>query len=311
MSARRSFSSLLVVSGLAGMLLVLAVASPILVGWLLEHGADSDASQNSLLSCLFSPTFADWPSHVLSYTLFAVALIGMLLGSGSLVGQWYRTRHTIRTLYRLPRPVDDPEWTSLLSSLRLEGRVDLIEAVKPIAFCYGWFRPRICISTGVVTRLSKSETRALLLHERHHLARRDPLKTAISRVLASAFFFLPVVRALQKQYILAKEIEADDYVLRSQGSNRSLLGALYKLLPDQAHSGHGETGALAVAGSTDEVNQRLDYLLNGRAPSGLRLPILFTSSAMLAAIITVMVIATWASAASALWHQAHVSLGGC
>jgi len=207
--------------------------------------------------------------------------------------------------------VDDPEWNSLLSALRLDGRVDLIEAAKPIAFCYGWVRPRICISTGVVARLSKSEMKALLLHERHHLSRRDPLKTAISRVLASVFFFLPVVRALQKQYILAKEIEADEHVLRSQGSNRSLLGALYKLLLQQSDDQPHETGALAVAGSTDEVNQRLDYLLNGRAPSGLRLPILFASSAMLAAITTVMVIATWASAASALWHQAHVSLGGC
>ncbi len=322
MNASKSFRRLLLASGLTALMLALAVTGPILVGWLLEHGPDtatatasgsaSVSSQNSLFSCLFLPTLADWPSHVLSYMLSVVALVGLLLGSGSFIGQWYRTRRTIRALYRLPQPMVDAGWHHLLLVLKLDSRVDLIAADKPLAFCHGWVRPRICISTGVVARLNESEVKALLLHERHHLLRRDPLKSAISRVLASAFFFLPVIRALQQQYMVAKEIEADEHVLLGQGSNRPLLGALYKLLLQQTHPhGSNEAGALAVAGSTDEVNQRLDYLLNGRPPSGLRLPILFASSATVAAIIIVMVIATWASAASALWHQAHITLGGC
>ncbi len=311
MNARRSFRSLVALSCLAGLVLVLAVTSPILIGWVLEQGPSLLSSRSSLLSCLFLPTLADWPTHLLSYTLAVVALLGLLLGSGSFLGQWYRTRRMVSELYRLKRNAHDPVWERLLTALKLEGKVDLIETDRPIAFCYGSIRPRICISTGVGARLNEQEIKALLLHERYHLLRRDPLKTAVSRTLASALFFLPVVRALQKEYMVAKEIEADRHVLRSQGSNRPLLGALYKLLVQQREHQCGGAGAFAVAGSTDEVNQRLDYLLNGHAPLGVRFPVLLASSAVIAAISTVMVLAVWASAASALWHQAHAGLGGC
>lgn len=325
-NARKSFRSLLIVAGFTGLVLSLAVVSPVLVGWLLEHNQDSLSSQNSLLACLFLPTVADWPSHVLSYILLAVVLLGLLLGLGSLLRQWYRTRRLVLTLQTLPHLAGDVSWQRLLTALKLTESVDLIETDTDLAFCYGWLHPRICISTSVAARLDETEIKALLLHEEHHLLRRDPLKAVIARVLATAFFFLPAIKALQQQYMLAKEIEADEHVLRTLGNQRPLLGALYKLLFQQSEGQRGgggatqsatvagsvgSVGSVGSAGSIEEVNQRLDYLLNGRVPGGLRLHILFASSAMLAAIGTVVVLATWVSAASALWHQAHTGMGGC
>ena len=313
MSARGSFRHLVGLSAFTEALLVLAVISPLLAGALLSGQADK--GQEALLACLFLPTPADWPTHALSYTLAALLAVGIFMGAGSLAGQWYRTRLLVRSLLRGGGITAEQQagLDKLSASLRLQGRIDLVQRLDPVAFCYGWMKPRICISAGILARLDSQELQALLLHERYHLLHRDPLKTAVSRVLTSAFFFLPLVRGLQQQYLVAKEIEADRHVIDSQGTDRPLLRALYKLLLRQSNpaSTAPTTPNMAVAGATDALNQRLDYLLNGRAPVGLRRHSLFLSSIVLTGISTMLVLATWASTASALWHQAHSGLGGC
>lgn len=55
-NARQSFRRLLTVASFTGLMLSLAVASPVLVGWLLEHDQESLSRQSSLLACLFLPT---------------------------------------------------------------------------------------------------------------------------------------------------------------------------------------------------------------------------------------------------------------
>ena len=216
-----------------------------------------------------------------------------------------------------------PRMHALASSVGLQGRVTLIFSERAVAFCYGWFKPRVCMSTGVLDELTDAEVQALLLHERHHLVQRDPLRTSIARVLASAYFFLPVLRALSRQYLVLREIEADREVVEHQGTDRPLLGALYKLLMRQSGRAGGAGGAgsygarreggtsgeeppLAVAGAADSINQRLDYLLHGRQPAGLRMRLLFGSSLALAAVSTMLMLATWIPAGSTLWYQAHI-----
>lgn len=308
MRARKHFRRLLATVLLTTVLLGVALISPVLLGRLLS--GEQAGEQGALLTCLFIPTPADWPSHILSYTLVAVLGLGAICGLHSLVRQWYRTRRLTRALLEFALPTRSKELARRGVPNYIAGRLDLVDMESPVAFCYGWVRPRICVSTGALAGLHKREVAALLLHEYHHLLRRDPLKTAVSRVLGSAFFFLPIVQALHEQYMVAKEIDADEYALCMQGSDQPLLAALYKLLLKQPQSMHKRSG-LTVVGASDSVAQRLDYLLEGRQPAGPRIASLFVSSSVLAAITALMAFTTWTTSLGALWHQAHSGLGGC
>ena len=53
------------------------------------------------------------------------------------------------------------------------------------------------------------ELRAVLAHEQHHGALRDPLRLAVGRVLCQALFFLPVLRPLHDRYADVAEMTAD------------------------------------------------------------------------------------------------------
>jgi Peptidase family M48 len=95
--------------------------------------------------------------------------------------------------------------------------VSLVEADAPLAFCAGWLRPRIYVSTGAVERLSRDELRVVLAHEHHHRALRDPLRLAVGRVLGQALFFLPALRPLGLRYGDVAELRADRAAVAAGG----------------------------------------------------------------------------------------------
>lgn len=289
------------------LLFAVAAISPLAVGRLVT--GSQVTGEEDLLTCLFIPTTADWPSHLVSYTLAGVLFASILAGLYSFLKQWYQTHRTVKALLMFACRSSDKLWLRRDIPADLRGRIDLITLDKPVAFCYGWIRPRICLSTGAISGLSAQEIEALLLHEYHHAIRHDPLRTAVSRMLALSFFFLPVVRVLHMQYMVAKEIEADDYARRTQGTYRPLIGALYKLLLRQADP--GQSSSLAVTGAIDAINQRLDYLLDKRVPPGPCFATVFISACMIAAATAGLALTTRAAVSSVLWYQAHVALGGC
>ncbi len=308
MSASTQFRRLLGVAFFTTVLLGAAVLNPLLVSRLFARQPQDKGDE--MLACLFVPTYVDWPSHLLSYMPAAALAVSIMCGLYSLVKQGYRTSALTRSLLAFLDPPAREELLRLGVSHSIVGRVDVVRIDAPVAFCYGWIRPRICVSTGALAGLTAREASALLLHEYHHLVQRDPLKTALARTLASAFFFLPVVGALREQYMLAKELDADRYALRVQGSERPLLGALYKLLLKQPGV-RRQAEFTAVVGAADSLTQRLAYLLDGQLPVGPRRATLFASSAIGMALAAVTAFTTWAALAGALWEQAHSGLGGC
>jgi Zn-dependent protease with chaperone function len=103
----------------------------------------------------------------------------------------------------------------LMRTLRVTGTlpddpgVQVIQLAAPMAFCAGWLRPRVYVSTGVLSRLAPDELAAVLAHERQHKALRDPLRLAVGAVLSQALFFLPVLRPLHERYGDVAELRAD------------------------------------------------------------------------------------------------------
>jgi len=180
---------------------------------------------------------------------------GFASGTRAVVLQQRRTVALVRAC-RAGRAVPGADVQRLASQLGLAGRVDLVEAAAPLAFCYGYLKSRVMLSRGLVELLSADELAALLIHEREHMHQWDPLKVAVGRLLTSSVFFVPFIRVLYQRYLVEKELAADAAAIVTQGSAADLSSALAALLDSAA----GLTPDGAV-GSDEALDVRIDALL--------------------------------------------------
>lgn len=128
----------------------------------------------------------------------------------------------------------------------------------PVAYCLPGLRSRVVVSRGVLTALDEAELRAVLAHERAHLAQRHDLVVLPFVALGSTFPGLPAVVVAREQVLLLVEVLADDRAARRHDP-RALAGALRKVGSQQTPA-----GGLAVTGS--EVLLRVDRLLRPPPP---------------------------------------------
>lgn len=184
--------------------------------------------------------------------------LAFLLVRGCFAGmqQLWRTRQLLRAMLSLPShplraPIDE-----IVARLDIEGRVQVVEYATPEAFCYGLFRPRICLTTPLLDLLSSAELEAVLRHERHHLRRYDPLRTLIWTVVSNMFWWLD---DHAHQAYLLRELAADRAVIDEQGRT-PLASALFKLLAvPNAHQLSRPDFAVSGLSVTDA---RIDQLLH-------------------------------------------------
>jgi BlaR1 peptidase M56 len=149
----------------------------------------------------------------------AVLLALAALGAAVLVVMARAAAQQVRAHRRLVR--------TLPGARPLPGHpaVAVIDADMPMAFCAGWLRPRVYVSTAALRVLSRDELQAVLAHEQHHRALRDPLRLAVGRVLCQALFFLPVLRPLHERYGEVAELRADAAALAAVGGQPAPLAA--------------------------------------------------------------------------------------
>jgi Zn-dependent protease with chaperone function len=156
--------------------------------------------------------------------------------------------------------------------VRQFGDVTVIAGAAPTAMCAGLRRPRIYVSEAALDALRPGELEAVLTHEAHHRAQRDPLRLAFAELLADA---LPPVRRLTREHALATEIDADAAALRvADGDAAPLATAMLRL-------------AKAPDGAVGIEAGRVDSLL-GRPP-GRALAICGALGAVAALVLLVLV----------------------
>ncbi|MGK2939717.1 MAG: M56 family metallopeptidase [Solirubrobacteraceae bacterium] len=113
--------------------------------------------------------------------------------------------------------------------LRYEGRhrgALVVAGAGPRAFCAGLLSPEVYVTAGAVALLGDDELDRVIAHERHHAARRDPLRAIAARSAAYGLFFLPVLRDLQDEYTRLAEIAADEAAASRPDDRRALAAAL-------------------------------------------------------------------------------------
>jgi bla regulator protein blaR1 len=212
--------------------------------------------------------------NVAAVVLLALAALGAAVLLVAVRAAWRQVSGHRRMLRALPSA----------RALADHPAVLVVDHAVPLAFCAGWLRPRVYVSTGVLARLSDRELQAVLAHEHHHGALRDPLRLAVSRVLSQALFFLPVLRSLHAAYADAAELTADAAALEAvDGATAPLASAMLAV---------GATDGGAVTGISAE---RVDALL-GR-PVTWQLPRILLVAGLLT--IAVFVAFVWRASASA------------
>jgi len=207
-----------------------------------------------------------------------LTLIGLLaLGFGALMLRLWKTHRFVAGLNSASVAEPPARLARLLASLGLSRRVLVLRIKAPLAFCFGWLRPRICLSTGLADLLTEQELTAVLFHEDHHRRCRDPLRTLLAEVLSATLFFLPVTAELRDLFLASVEIDADRYALRLAG-RPALAGALHKMLI------HPLAPRFALAGiaGLNPTQARLAQLLDDHPPAPHLSPrSLITTSAIL------------------------------
>ncbi|MHB1834563.1 MAG: M56 family metallopeptidase [Solirubrobacteraceae bacterium] len=165
---------------------------------------------------------------------------------------------------------------------------------RPKAFCAGLLRPRIYLSTAALDGVPAAELAAVLEHECHHSARRDPLRLLIVQVFADALFFLPLMRRMRERYCALSELAADEAAISGTGERHALAAALITF------AGTRSAGVVGIA------PERVDHLL-GEHPRW-RLSITHLASA-LATLAGLLAVAATLAAAATPGHLSVIVLG--
>ena len=183
------------------------------------------------LRCLGTPVAVILDTTVHIGTLATIGAVSFVLASMVRVAarQWINGR-TIGQAVSRARIVSLP--TALVDAAAtagVKGSVDAVEARRPFAFVYGWLRPRICVSTGLVERVSARELEAVLLHERWHTMRRDPLRLTAAAAVQSGLGKMPAFGSTLDRYAAEVEVAADRFVVAEMGHARWLARALLRV----------------------------------------------------------------------------------
>lgn len=247
--ADRAFTSLVAASLLTGSVLALPLLITLFPGALQRvlHGYDAVAAV-----CAAALYQIGRGLPPLGIVVLALAGASLVLGALKVDRTLRRTRRALA----LHRATTAPR--RLVAAARAVG---LAEAVicfadpRPFAYCRGFLRPRIWISSGALTVLRSRELEAVLHHEDFHGRQRDPLRILMARALGQVFFAVPLIRLLAARFEVAKELEADRAAVRAQGTTRHLASALYALGREPLPLAAGEVAVGAWSLSRARVEQ--------------------------------------------------------
>ncbi|MFC7392240.1 M56 family metallopeptidase [Scopulibacillus cellulosilyticus] len=219
-------------------------------------------SVSLLNSCSFTPNlvpccdFETLKNHFLIHFIFGglVALSIVILFLWRLTYMLYQTKKTVEQ-YQVLKVLN--HFPMIAEFQKKAGiPVHVIKNEKLVAFAYGYFKPKILVSSALIEQMDSHELQAILEHECHHCLLKVPLKKLIFNSTVHALYFFPILKHFYQKYLANKEIEADQYAIE-RTDKKTLATALYKMLRFKSH----RSGA--AVNMTDEIDLRIQALLTG------------------------------------------------
>lgn len=175
--------------------------------------------------------FLNWCMSAALPTKHIVLMTGVVgIGLLTLMWQAWRTyRCTSRLVDYAQMPLPLTFQTQIVEFGLDPNHIVFIQSPQPFALCFGFLRPRICLSSGLLALLSKRQIKAALLHEDYHRQRFDPLRLLLAEAISGAFFFLPIVREWHVAFKIKLELDSDDHAVQKT-DKAALAGALHRIL---------------------------------------------------------------------------------
>jgi len=118
----------------------------------------------------------------------------------------------------------------LIISEDKKKKIVVVKSQEKFAFVLGIRRPKMYVSKGLILNLSKEELKAVLMHERYHLEKRDTFIMLITSIVNSISLLFPTLHDVIKNYKISREIEADKFAVNNTGDSYALVSALSKIL---------------------------------------------------------------------------------
>lgn len=113
------------------------------------------------------------------------------------------------------REAPTEEIARLAAQAGVGGRLAVLRDPAVYAFCAGLIRPRVYVSSGLLRALKPTEVEAVLRHEAHHLAHRDPLRLVVAALLTAMTSPFPALHTLIARACINLELAADRAALRA------------------------------------------------------------------------------------------------
>ncbi|WP_338653090.1 M56 family metallopeptidase [Sporosarcina psychrophila] len=260
MYKRQSLSMLivsLIISGTIYLQMGLYLMS-IIAGW--------DIGHNLVVVC------HGWIKNIglssLEYVLDAFVIYTLLFSIWKIGSQFY---HASRMKKRF-KQYEENTLTTEMNQTYSDGKDGfiVISHPSPIAITMGFVRPKIVLSTGLISLLNDDELNAVISHEMYHQKNRDPLTIFLMSLCSSTMGYIPILKWFNQKYSIIKELSADEYAIEKQQTSVNLGSALLKMLKVCKH----EKMPFVYASFADtSVNYRIDYILNPLKGIQIKLPV--------------------------------------
>lgn len=147
------------------------------------------------------------------------------------------------------------------SSIGMGGKILKIDSGVSEVFCFGYIKPKVCVSSTLVNQVSKNQLRAILLHEKNHTKSYDPLKLFLVNTVRKSLLFIPGLRKLTDHFMIGLELSADERATNNFREIKPLGNALLKMADFNKGNINPDSSSLAIT-FLNITEARIDRLIN-------------------------------------------------
>lgn len=149
------------------------------------------------------------------------------------------------------------EWTIYISRKfsYLNQRIIVINYPTILAVTSGFLRPRIILSSSLVSEFTESEVKAIVLHEYSHCLNYDPIRMLLVKMMTDSLPYIPILRRLSHYINVWVELDADSYAVQYLRSPLELASVLLKC------SKMGRHIQVGIGFADEAINYRLLRLI--------------------------------------------------
>lgn len=190
-------------------------------------------------------------------SLFIIVIVRLLMT----ILHLFRLDHLLKlTQVRLSDYLSD----DVIEQLGLAGKIAIVEKDSPLAVCFGFFKPKIYLSTKLLEMTTVKEQEVILRHEKHHLDQKDNLTMLFAQIIQNIFPFVPLINDLVLNFRIERELEADQAAVFNN-QKLPMISALKKLLLFQHDS---QLAFIPSIASQDTLEARIQWLVKNKVHTG-------------------------------------------